>query len=64
MSSRPKLDYRAKTHLSYFAYACHRFSGLLLACLAHGRDYVRAGFRLPSCSPLFADFYFYILLID
>jgi len=32
MSSRPKLDYRAKTHLSYFAYVCHRFSGLLLAC--------------------------------
>ena len=32
MSLRPKLDYRAKSHLSYFAYACHRFSGLLLAC--------------------------------
>lgn len=32
MSSRPTLDYRAKSHLSYFAYACHRYSGLLLAC--------------------------------
>lgn len=32
MSSRPRIDYRAKSHLSYFAYACHRFSGLLLAC--------------------------------
>jgi len=32
MSSRPKLDLRAKSHLSYFAYAAHRFSGLLLAC--------------------------------
>jgi fumarate reductase subunit D len=32
MSPRPKLDLRAKSHLSYFAYACHRFSGLLLAC--------------------------------
>lgn len=32
MRSRPKLDLRAKSHLSYFAYACHRFSGLLLAC--------------------------------
>ena len=32
MSSRPHLDYRAKSHLSYFAYACHRISGLLLAC--------------------------------
>ena len=32
MSSRPRLDSRAKSHLSYFAYACHRFSGLLLAC--------------------------------
>jgi fumarate reductase subunit D len=32
MRSRPKLDLRAKSHLSYFAYVCHRFSGLLLAC--------------------------------
>jgi fumarate reductase subunit D len=32
MSSRPKLDLRAKKHSSYFAYVCHRFSGLLLAC--------------------------------
>lgn len=32
MRSRPKLDCRAKSHLSYFAYICHRFSGLLLAC--------------------------------
>lgn len=32
MRSRAKLDVRAKSHLSYFAYACHRFSGLLLAC--------------------------------
>ena len=32
MSPRPKIDLRAKSHLSYFAYACHRFSGLLLAC--------------------------------
>ncbi len=32
MSPRPKLDLRAKNHTSYFAYACHRFSGLLLAC--------------------------------
>lgn len=32
MSSRPTLDLRAKSHLSYFAYVCHRFSGLLLAC--------------------------------
>ncbi len=31
MSSRPKLDYRAKSHLSYFAYVGHRLSGLLLA---------------------------------
>ena len=32
MSARPRLDSRAKSHLSYFAYVCHRFSGLLLAC--------------------------------
>lgn len=32
MRSRPKLDLRAKVHSSYFAYMCHRFSGLLLAC--------------------------------
>jgi len=32
MSPRPKLDLRAKKHSSYFAYASHRFSGLLLAC--------------------------------
>ena len=32
MNSRPHLDYRAKSHLSYFAYVCHRLSGLLLAC--------------------------------
>jgi fumarate reductase subunit D len=32
MSDRPRLDSRAKSHLSYFAFASHRFSGLLLAC--------------------------------
>ena len=32
MRSRPQLDLRAKNHLSYFAYVCHRYSGLLLAC--------------------------------
>lgn len=32
MSHRPKIDYRAKSHLSYFAYLCHRVSGLILAC--------------------------------
>ncbi|HAT40082.1 succinate dehydrogenase [Polynucleobacter necessarius] len=32
MSSRPHIDYRAKSHLSDFAYACHRISDLLLAC--------------------------------
>jgi fumarate reductase subunit D len=32
MRPRPKLDLRAKSHLSYFAYVCHRLSGLLLAC--------------------------------
>ena len=32
MRSRPTLGLRAKSHLSYFAYVCHRFSGLLLAC--------------------------------
>ena len=32
MSSRPRLDHRAKSHLSYFIYMAHRISGLLLAC--------------------------------
>ena len=32
MKPRPHLDLRAKKHLSYFAYVCHRVSGLLLAC--------------------------------
>lgn len=32
MRARPSLDFRARSHLSYFAYASHRFSGLLLAC--------------------------------
>ena len=32
MRSRPTLDLRAKSHLYYLAFACHRISGLLLAC--------------------------------
>ncbi len=32
MSNRPTLDRRAKSHLSYFMYSAHRYSGLLLAC--------------------------------
>lgn len=32
MSDRPKIDYRAKSQLSYFAYLSHRISGLVLAC--------------------------------
>jgi fumarate reductase subunit D len=32
MRSRPTLDIRAKSHLSYFSYVIHRFSGLSLAC--------------------------------
>jgi len=32
MSKRPTLDRRARSHLSYFMYIAHRYSGLLLAC--------------------------------
>ena len=32
MISRPRIDHRAKSHLSYFIYMAHRVSGLLLAC--------------------------------
>ena len=32
MRARPLIDWRAKSHLAYLAYAMHRFSGLLLAC--------------------------------
>ena len=38
MSYRPKIDYRAKSHLSYFAYLIHRISGLVLAATTFVRS--------------------------